>query len=967
MGDPKLNSIAAPDATVAAAAVPSNTASVADEVGIPLATAVSTLTHIGEYVLLGELGRGGMGLVYRAEDPHLKREVALKIMLPQFAANGSAKARFVREARAQAKVEHEHVAAIHQVADHDGLPYLVMPLLKGMTLHAALRANARPPLAEVIRIGREMAEGLAAAHENGLVHRDIKPANIWLEGRKLRVRILDFGLARIAADSEATEREDGPVTREGALVGTPAYMSPQQARGHQVDARTDLWSVGVILYQMTTGELPFNGPNTLAILAALSMDTPPAPIERNPSVPPEFSALIMRLLSKDPAYRPPSADILADELRNLETSATGFVRVVALDSSHAFAPLPSGPDPFAEINATEPSGIAKITEQSGHSKPRKPDSRAWLYAAVGAVALAVLVVIGVVASQRDRKPVEDADDAPRPPVVKIKPKDTVAPVSDYFEVHGVDLAELRAWTLRLAPGFRPTSISARGGTTDVIFDAVALPENREWNFVTTETGSEQAVFDEYRRRGFTPRVRLIHPTNGANALSEVWVRDTSIPWTSWNGRRMFIEDKLREAVSGSLVPTQLAAITALDKQLYGAVVFMRIPGQKWEADLDLQLNDLLRRIEDCREKGWRPKSLATVSDPGRVRFSAVFGENQPLVPWDFQSGISTAEYEKGLVERKEKRQRPSLVTSYVLDGKVNYAVVWEENVDPEADRRVALLLKPYVFSLNVRINANPMTIVRREDPLPDGAFHLVGINLTGTKPPPDFMEKVLLPAVSELRHLTSLYGVYVPVTAAELARLAASPVADNLTELGLWDTELTPDIATTLKKFRRLTSLGLSARLANDDALTRLKSLPRVTTLSLRGLDSRGKAGDRGFEAITTMPLRVLSLRDSDLAPQQFRSIADMPNLMILDLEVGTTDDACVADLANSPKLQRLSINGAKVTNKALDAIEKMASLQLLDVMRTKVTARGVQKLAAARPDLRILWDGGMIEPSKKP
>jgi len=182
--------------------------------------AQATPARIGEYVVLGELGRGGMGVVCRAEDPRLKREVALKVMLPQFAANPQAKARFVREARAQAKVEHDHVAAIFTVADHDGLPYLVMPLLKGMTLQAALKANPRPPLNEVIRIGREVAEGLAAAHEKGLVHRDIKPANIWLEGKKLRVKVLDFGLARVA-DTDGNDATDGSVTREGAVGGLP--------------------------------------------------------------------------------------------------------------------------------------------------------------------------------------------------------------------------------------------------------------------------------------------------------------------------------------------------------------------------------------------------------------------------------------------------------------------------------------------------------------------------------------------------------------------------------------------------------------------------------------------------------------------------------------------------------------------------------------------------------------------------
>ncbi len=196
----------------------------------------------------------------------LKREVAIKLMLPHHAAKPQARARFVREARAQAKVEHDHVAAIFQVEEQSGLPYLVMPLLEGMTLHAAPKANPQPPLVEVIRVGRETAEGLAAAHEKGLVHRDIKPANVWLEGKKLRAKVLDFGLARVADTFTGTEHsETGPVTTEGGIVGTPAYMSPEQARGDDLDGRTDLWSLGGILYQMTTGELSFDGRNAMAV------------------------------------------------------------------------------------------------------------------------------------------------------------------------------------------------------------------------------------------------------------------------------------------------------------------------------------------------------------------------------------------------------------------------------------------------------------------------------------------------------------------------------------------------------------------------------------------------------------------------------------------------------------------------------------------------------------------------------
>ncbi|VTU01755.1 serine threonine protein partial : Serine/threonine protein kinase with PASTA sensor(S) (Fragment) OS=Rhodopirellula sallentina SM41 GN=RSSM_02570 PE=4 SV=1: Pkinase: LRR_6 [Gemmataceae bacterium] len=413
-----------PDPTRTAAAsslssaTPTNLETVAPVQAAEPATAPAG--QFGEYVLLGELGRGGMGAVYRAEDPRLKREVALKVMLPQFAANEQAKARFVREARAQAKVEHDHVAAILHIGDHQGLPFIVMPLLKGVTLHAALRANPRPPLAEVIRIGREIAEGLAAAHEKGLVHRDIKPANVWLEGKKLRVKILDFGLARVA-DGDGADATDGPVTREGAVVGTPAYMSPEQGRGLPVDGRTDLFSLGVVLYQMTTGELPFRGANTLAILTALAIDHPPPPIACNPAVPQHLSDFVMRLLAKDPAYRPPTAEAAAEGLRAIEAGLVNAVRVVPLDAPPPIVLYQDGPDPFADLDATEANSVPSAAAGEDDvpvATPARPPRRGGfsVWALVGGVLLAVAGVIGFVATQMGKKPPEPevAKEEPRP-------------------------------------------------------------------------------------------------------------------------------------------------------------------------------------------------------------------------------------------------------------------------------------------------------------------------------------------------------------------------------------------------------------------------------------------------------------------------------------------------------------------------------------------------------------------------
>ncbi|WP_439630433.1 protein kinase domain-containing protein [Gemmata sp.] len=277
------------------------------------------LGRLGPYRVVGKIGAGGMGAVFRAEDPALRRHVALKVMLPQFASNTAAKGRFLREARAQAAVEHDHIISIFQVGEEGGVPFLAMPLLKGVPLSDALREARVVPVAEAVRIAREVAVGLAAAHAQGLVHRDIKPANVWLEGPARRVKILDFGLAVGAADPDLTEE----VATEAAVVGTPAYMSPEQARGAAVDARTDLWSLGVVLYQMLTGDLPFRGPTARAVLNAVRAQVPPPPCEKNPAVPPALSALVARLMAKPVADRPATAAAVVAELEAFSPRAAG--------------------------------------------------------------------------------------------------------------------------------------------------------------------------------------------------------------------------------------------------------------------------------------------------------------------------------------------------------------------------------------------------------------------------------------------------------------------------------------------------------------------------------------------------------------------------------------------------------------------------------------------------------------------
>jgi hypothetical protein len=262
-------------------------------------TKPGTLGRLGNYEVLEVLGRGGMGLVLRAFDPALHRPVAIKVLAAAYAANGTARQRFAREARAAAAVVHDHVVPVHAVDADAPRPYLVMTFVPGRSLQERIDATGPLGLAEALRIAAQTASGLAAAHAQGIVHRDIKPANIMLENGVERVRITDFGLARAV--------DDASVTYNGAVAGTPQYMAPEQARGDPVDQRADLFSLGSTLYATCTGHAPFRGESAVAVLRLVCDGEPPPLRSVNASAPAWLEGIVRKLHAKDPAARFQSA------------------------------------------------------------------------------------------------------------------------------------------------------------------------------------------------------------------------------------------------------------------------------------------------------------------------------------------------------------------------------------------------------------------------------------------------------------------------------------------------------------------------------------------------------------------------------------------------------------------------------------------------------------------------------------
>ena len=302
--------------------------------------------RFGPYEILSKLGGGAMGLVFRAWDDRLHREVAIKLLHDDYDMPGM-RERFLQEARAASGLNHPHICTIFDIGEKDGEPYMVMELLEGETLKEKISRGALPA-EDIVRYAQEVADALSAAHAKGIVHRDVKPANIFLVDKpngKPQAKVLDFGLAKIgltARGGRASRALD--LTLAGATVGTLSYMSPEQARGLSLDERSDLFSLGVVMYEMATRQVPFQGATSALIFVQLLNHPPEPPHEWNESIPKELEKVILKLLAKDRDGRYQTANDLADALRKLSLKSGGWLK-----KTPAVVPLVRAEDPVARV------------------------------------------------------------------------------------------------------------------------------------------------------------------------------------------------------------------------------------------------------------------------------------------------------------------------------------------------------------------------------------------------------------------------------------------------------------------------------------------------------------------------------------------------------------------------------------------------------------------------------------------
>ena len=314
---------------------------------------------LGPYKILAPIGAGGMGEVYRAEDPKLGRDVALKVLPAEMAHDPERLARFHREAKALAQLDHPNIVTIHSVEECNGVHFLTMQLIEGRSLDCLIPASGLP-LEQIVEIARAIGDALAVAHDKGIVHRDLKPANVMVTNEG-RVKVLDFGLAK---DVRAANRGDLTLTSDsqtqmGVVMGTPAYMSPEQTSGRPLDHRTDIFSLGVVLHEMATGRRPFEGASSAELISAILRDIPPSVTDTRPDLPSDLARIIRRCLEKDPSHRMQTARDVSNEFRDMarQTSQKSAQTITSTSSSRAVPAADSSAPRADEASMPGISGI----------------------------------------------------------------------------------------------------------------------------------------------------------------------------------------------------------------------------------------------------------------------------------------------------------------------------------------------------------------------------------------------------------------------------------------------------------------------------------------------------------------------------------------------------------------------------------------------------------------------------------
>jgi len=1008
---------------------------------------------IGDYRIIAKLGEGGMGAVYRAEDVKLKREVALKVMRPEIAAHPASKERFLREARAVAALKHDHIVTIHQVGEEDGIPFLAMELLEGMSLQDHLHSGKPLSWLDIARIGRDIARGLALAHSKGMIHRDIKPGNIWLEtldqsadgvmNLDIRVKILDFGLARPISDSVH-------LTNSGAIIGTPSYMAPEQASGDPLDGRCDLFSLGALLYKLCSGRVPFQGKDVLAVLHALAVKTPEPLSSIKPEVPVQLQQLIDRLVAKNRDDRPASAQLVVTELKAIiNEQGSGSNMTIPIATAVA-----GSADPWAGIDDEtqgDEQASRPIAAPGADAFVKPPASRGRKGLWIGMAFFSLLLAAGIIIIVKSRDGKETQVEVPDGSKVTVTdkgkvlielPKDPDPKVAKGLQQPdrkaAVALNRYADFVLRLAAGkevtvkkserlpeeefaiigitffeappnfaeeiFLPAVMELRNleaiisylNLTESQFVQLAdLPLARTLKELIATFELTPKTLDGLKR---FPKLGILrcYATKVGDAqltrLSEL--ASLQILTLHYLGRSGEVTAKGREAiVKLPLVGLALDSSPVVDREFLRLLPKMsKLTGVNF---FGCPLGDdslpILALAPNLHSVGLGATGITDAGLGHLAKFPKLRGLIIITNPGITDAGLDVLAKMPGVVDVDLHGTKVTAAGVKKLSAaRLDMTIAWDGGtiLPYAADRKAAVALNPHV-DLTLKLASGKEVTIKKVEALPTEGFTVSGISFLDAALPPKFAEETFLPAVAELGSLESIIGnLTMPLAEDQFVQLAGLPLAKSLKNL--WaGFELTPKTFDGLKRFPKLGGLRCYATKVGDAQLTRLSELASLQTLTLHYLGRSGKVSAQGREAIVKLPLVLLGLDSSPVVDRDFLRLlpkmskltnvnfygcalgddslpilALAPNLQSVGLGATGITDAGLGYLAKFPKPWGLTIIwNPGITDAGLDVLAKMPGLVDVDLRGTKVTAAGVKKLASARPDLAIGWDGGTILP----
>ncbi|MFO0802286.1 MAG: protein kinase [Gemmataceae bacterium] len=861
--------------------------------------------RLGKYRIQKELGRGGMGAVYLAFDERLQRKVALKVMLPRAAANDTARERFLREARAAAQISSDHVVNIFEADEIDGTPYIALQFLQGYPLDEYLRKKGDLTLPQIVRIAADTALGLAKAHKLGIVHRDIKPGNLWLEAPTGRVKILDFGLAKPVVGAEGAE-----LTGSGAVMGTPAYMAPEQGMGQVVDVRADLFSLGCVLYRLCTGKLPFERPTIMAILTAIATEEPPPVRDVNPAVPEPLADLIRRLMAKKPDQRPASAQEVVKELDRISALLKSGTKADASMSQPQVVYVPVAvsivePNPFEDIGA-ESTNFDSLQPQA--EIPPKPPKKFPMKLVGGLVlGLVALVAAGIIIKITNKDGTTTTIEVPDGSKIEVngktvqvgppkteppKKEPPVPPIANADEER-----EIAKWVLESGGKVVVAWKQADGRETNAEITAAAdLPkEHLQINNIDF-TGVRGLTDEGLAKLKACTNLRILL-LNGNRLVTD---------------KGLLVVRELKALKSLYLIGTSitddgLASVAECNKLTY-----LNLEGTK--------VTDAgLARLEQLPDLMSLSLVGSTVSDAALLRIKSL-GNLQRLEMrgatiaergWETLKGFRRLQF---LDLRATKLTEPKL--GELKQSLSRCKLVWdggtaEPNLD--VDRKAA----EWVMSQGgqaLAVDAE-QPIARGESrgtgykagmPLPKQPFRLTGVHLQEIK---------------------------------------------TLTDDGLANLKGCEDI--------RVVSIGATA--VTDKGLAHLRDIPDLATLSLaymKDVTEEGLTHFKSQRSIAQLELNGLKIGNAGVAV-----FKDCKLLAYLNLNDTQVDDAALPQFANHPRLSDLRLSGTKITDTGAEHLKAVKSLTALDVRSTKVSAAKIEELRKALPKCRIESDHGTFEP----